>query len=127
MRNLLALIGAVVVLVVGLGWYLGWYTLGTEPGKVEVDFHTKKIADDIKKGSQSVGDLLNRDQKASTEKKVEGQPTSNPKDTDGGWKITPGVLPSLPSAPTGQGPVQFNPDGSPKITIPPPPSFPNAK
>lgn len=114
MRNLLALIGAVVVLVAGLGWYLGWYTLGTEPGKVEVEFNTKKI-------SESVGDLLNRD------KKVEGQTTGNQKDSDNGWKITPGVLKKLPAPPSVSGPVEYNSDGTPKITIPPPPSFPGTK
>ncbi|MSQ94171.1 MAG: hypothetical protein EXR98_06395 [Gemmataceae bacterium] len=126
MRNLLALIGLVVVLVGGVGWYLGWYSFGTEPGKVEVDFNTKKIAEDVRKGGQKVGEFLHGDQQ---EKKVEGKVTSNQKDSGDGWKIVPGLLPKInvPEAPTGRGAAEFNPDGTPKVNVPPPPSFPGAK
>ena len=125
MRNLLALIGAVVVLVVGLGWYLGWYTLGTEPAgegrqKITVDVNTDQIKNNLKKGSEIVGDLLHPDAK-----KVDGQPTGQ--NSDGSWGVVPTVptsLPKLPPPPTGITPIEFNPDGTPKVIIPPPPAFP---
>jgi len=54
MRNLLALIGLVVVLFLGLGWYLDWYsfrptTVLTDPGRktYTIDINAKKIGDDV--------------------------------------------------------------------------------
>jgi len=123
MKNLLALIGLVVVLVAGGGWYLGWYKLGTEPGgaghrKIEVDLNTNKISEDLKKGRDAVGGFL--------EKSVDGQPTSRPLDPNVTWTLPP--LPSLPSVPNNV-PIERNPDGSLKTTlvIPPPPAFPGNK
>jgi hypothetical protein len=91
MRNLLALVGAAVILVAGLGWYLGWYQLSTEPGsdghmKVNVDVNTKNV----KKSEQQTIDFLKKETSGITNppKAVEGQPTSNP----GGTTI---ILPKL--------------------------------
>lgn len=54
MRNLLALVGLVVVLFLGLGWYLDWYSFRpapvlTDPGRktYTIDINTKKITDDV--------------------------------------------------------------------------------
>src|SRR4051794_8857706 len=51
MRNLLALIGLVVVGFGGIGWYLGWYHLSVAKGpegtvEIKVDVDSKKVADD---------------------------------------------------------------------------------
>ncbi|MBI2804944.1 MAG: hypothetical protein HYX68_08185 [Planctomycetes bacterium] len=122
MRNLLALVGAVVVLVVGLGWYLGWYQVGTEPSqdghrKINVDVNTGKIKSDLNKGRDAVGGVLNN------QDKVEGQPTGFQRNV--GDKQ--GIVPSLPAPPSGA-PIEFNPDGTPRIIPPPPPpSFPGNK
>jgi hypothetical protein len=123
MRNLLALVGAVVVLVGGLGWYLGWYKLGVEPGtpghpKFNVEVETDKIKDDLKKGQESVGGFLHNDPKS-----VEGIPTGVEKKADGTWNV-PSSLKDLPAPPSAAR-VELNPDGTPKLSIPPPPpSFP---
>lgn len=123
MKNLLALVGLVVVVVAGAGWYLGWYKIGTEPTtaghrKINVDVNTNKITEDLKKGREAVGDLI--------EKKVEGQPTSLPV-FEGKGSLTLPPLPNLPAIPQSV-PVEFNKDGSPKtpirIDLPPPPLFP---
>ena len=124
MRNLLALIGAAVVLVVGLGWYLEWYKLGTEPSgdgrqKITVDVNTDQIKNNLKKGGEFVGDLLHSDQK-----KVDGQPTG--RNPDGSWGVVPAVptaLPPLPPPPIFS-PIEINPDGTPKVVLPPPPPPP---
>ncbi len=63
MRNLLALIGAVVVLFAGLGWYLGWYKFALEPGangnqRIQIDLDTHKIADDVEKAGKTVGSAV---------------------------------------------------------------------
>jgi hypothetical protein len=105
MKNFLALIGLIVVLVVGLGWYLGWYQLSTQPGSdghrtINVDINTKKPLQDgqnlQKKISEAIG---NNDQKGSntivpnvpnSEKKVEGQPTGGIRfNEDGSFTIIP--------------------------------------
>ena len=108
MKNILALIGLVVVLVVGLGWYLGWYQFSTQPGAeghrtINVDVNLKKALEDeqnLQKKITGAGSNTN-DPKGTTvvpnvpatEKKVEGQTTSG-------------------------GGIRFNPDGSMEI-IPP--------
>jgi hypothetical protein len=57
MRNLLAGLAAVVLIVAGAGWYLGWFHVQTAPTsdghrKIEVDVDTKKISGDVHKGVQ---------------------------------------------------------------------------
>jgi hypothetical protein len=61
MRNLLALIGLAVVVFLGAGYYLGWYTLDTSTGlngKQHISFEvdTKKIAADSKEGLEKAKD-----------------------------------------------------------------------
>lgn len=126
MKNLLALVGLVVVVVAGAGWYLDWYKLGTEPTgsghtKTEIDWNTDKIKEDGKKVREALSDILDHNGK-----KVEAQPTSRPLDPPpGGWTLP--QLPSLPPTPSAA-PVEFNSDGSLKITVlPPPPIFPGNK
>lgn len=105
MKNLLALIGLAVVLVVGLGWYLGWYQVATEPTtdghrKINVDLNTKKITEDVKKGEKVVGGILSPEGKDAprpstptpTEKKVDGQTTGFQFAPDGSATI---ILPKL--------------------------------
>jgi len=57
MKNLLAFVGGVIVTFAGLGWYLDWYKVKSEAGpaghhKVNIDFDSAKIADDVQKGVQ---------------------------------------------------------------------------
>ena len=64
MKNLLALVGLVVVGFAGLGWYLGWYKLSvksTTDGKYNVagDVDSRKITDDVKNFGKKVGKVLN--------------------------------------------------------------------
>ena len=66
MRNLLALIGTVVVLFVGLGWYFKWYSFAVTPGTngkqhISVEVDTNKITDDAKKVGTAVQALRNGD------------------------------------------------------------------
>jgi hypothetical protein len=69
MRNLLALIGAVVVGFAVIGWYCGWYQLGiskTTDGNLHVEtrIHTRKVVDDsghaLKKAGELVGTQLDK-------------------------------------------------------------------
>lgn len=77
MKNILALIGAAVVVVGGLGWYLGWYRLATEPSndghrKIQIDVNTAKIRGDVQKGTEKLQGALAKDGKAAP---VEVRPT----------------------------------------------------
>ena len=119
MRNLLALVGALVVGFAGLGWYLGWYKVGVEsraPGHptFNVEVETDKITEDWKSGTKKVSGMI--------EKRIEGQTTSLPSIPDGNFNIIPppSTLPPPPSVVPG---TVLNPDGS--LQIPPPPSFRN--
>lgn len=62
MRNLLSLIGFVVVVFLGLGWYLGWYQFAIAKGtngntQISFDVNTNKIKDDASKGASRVGEF----------------------------------------------------------------------
>jgi hypothetical protein len=65
MRNLLALIGAVVVLFAGLGWYLGWYTFALEPSvngkqRIQLDVDTDKLTGDVERFGKTIGSAVQR-------------------------------------------------------------------
>ena len=95
MKNILALVGLVIVLFAGLGWYLGWYKVATEPAadghrKINVDLDTKKITTDIKTGTQKVGDVIHPEAKGTAS-------TNEKKEASG---------------------LQINPDGSATLTFP---------
>jgi hypothetical protein len=86
MRNLLALIGLTVVVVAGLGWYLGWYKLQTDTAatghrEFHVDVDTNKISTDVKKGEQRLQKAITPDGSTAPApqqiRPVQGQPTSN--------------------------------------------------
>jgi hypothetical protein len=71
MRNILALIGAAVLAFAVLGWYFGWYQLGTEPAadghrKINVGVDPEKIVKDVNKAEQNVGDLITNKTKGTT-------------------------------------------------------------
>src|SRR5205085_1301785 len=56
-RNILALVAAGLLIVAGLGWYLGWYHVKATPTgdgheQISIDVDKKKVVADIKKGVQ---------------------------------------------------------------------------
>lgn len=73
MRNMLALFAAVILTVVGLGWYLDWYKVRSQPASVPgqhsvgIDINTNKIGTDLQKGEQKIQQML--DNKAKEEAK----------------------------------------------------------
>ncbi|MGL4421548.1 MAG: hypothetical protein ACRCZF_12835 [Gemmataceae bacterium] len=63
MRSLFQLVGFIVVVFFGAGWYFGWYSFNwsrTADGKTDVQFKVDngKVIDDIKKGGEKVGNLI---------------------------------------------------------------------
>ncbi len=70
MRNILALVAAAALIVVGLGWYLGWYHVQTTPSSdghqhISIDVDKKKIAEDVKhgvhEGTQKVEEFIKKE------------------------------------------------------------------
>jgi predicted negative regulator of RcsB-dependent stress response len=62
-RNLLSLVGFVVVVFLGLGWYLGWYQFAISKNtngntNISFDVNTNKIKDDASKGASRVGEFV---------------------------------------------------------------------
>jgi hypothetical protein len=96
MRNVLALIGLLVVGFGGIGWYLGWYKLTVERnsgGSVEfkVDVDTQKVTDDAGKRLQQAATVVNEQAgKTGQDGKTEPAPTSGTlTPSDGGWLFGP--------------------------------------
>lgn len=121
MKNLLALVGAAVVLVVGLGWYLQWFKIGSEQSnagkpKFSVEVESDKVKVDVNKGKETVVEFIKEHESG---KGTPGQPTSLP--LPGGSFTVPNQqlppLPQLPPPPSGPAPGT-NPTN---IVIPPPP------
>ena len=116
MRNMLALFAAAILTVVGLGWYLGWYKVRSQPASVpgqhsvQIDINTKKIGKDIQQGEQKIQQMI--DNKAKEE-------AANAKKTSDNL-----MLPSPPSSalnPTNKGDkaplFQFHSDKGPSLEI----------
>jgi hypothetical protein len=82
MRNLLALVGGAVVIFAGVGWYLDWYKIKSDPApaghqNVNIDFNRVKIAEDVNKGiqksEQKLQNVLDKEHVDST-----GKPAPSP-------------------------------------------------
>jgi len=85
MRNLLAFLGAAILTVLVLGWYLGWYNISREPStsghsKLEVDINSEKIGQDLKQGEQKVQGFLDQNTPANSTPAAPATPsTQDPK------------------------------------------------
>jgi hypothetical protein len=102
MRNVLALVGAATVAFLGLGWYLGWYQVSSIPspgGKqaVTVDINPTKITDDVKRGVEKGGQIVDslRERPTAEPKPAAGPASSffsptpapaNPPEEPNGWR-----------------------------------------
>jgi hypothetical protein len=119
MRNLLALIGLVVVVGGGVGWYMGWfklsYTRGTD-GTIEIktDVNTKKVETDsttfFKNATSVVGNQID---KSGQDPKTPAPPAAI--GTTPG-PVAPGQNPTVTPVP----PTPSVPPGLPIVPPPPP-------
>jgi hypothetical protein len=107
MRNVLALIGLLVVGFAGVGWYCGWYKLSVSKGpegqpEIKTTVNTDKVADDT----------------SSFFKRVEQLATDKARHNDAGQPaVTPGNTPG-PIAPV-KGQVPPRDANPPRGPIPP--------
>jgi hypothetical protein len=110
MRNMLALFGAALLTVVGMGWYLGWYKVRSQPASVpgqhsvNIDIDTNKISKDFQQGEQKLQQML------------EKKGGEDAKKADGGL-----MLPSPASSANTKGDAkplfQFHSDNGPSLEI----------
>jgi hypothetical protein len=83
MRNMLALFAAVVLTVVGLGWYLDWYKVRSQPASVPghhgvgIDINTNKIGVDLQKGEQKLQQMLDNKAKEEAKKLPDAKKTTD--------------------------------------------------
>ncbi|HJZ56670.1 MAG TPA: hypothetical protein VKE74_17010, partial [Gemmataceae bacterium] len=78
MKNMLAFLAALVLTVVGVGWYLGWFEVSSKPShhghhQVNIDIDTTKVGDDLEKGKQALDDIVEK-----ARKEHEGAATDKP-------------------------------------------------
>ena len=71
MRNLLALLGFALLTFAAAGWYLDWYKIQstTTPDghrHVNIDIHSKKIGEDLNKGSEKLHGAWEKNRKSDT-------------------------------------------------------------
>jgi len=65
MRNFLAFLGAAILTLLGVGWYLGWYKVDRQPStpghsRLQVDIDQDKIGKDVKTGAGKVKDVIDK-------------------------------------------------------------------
>jgi hypothetical protein len=65
MRNFLAFVGAALLTVAGIGWYLGWYEIKREPStpghsRLQLDIDQEKIGNDVKQGTEKIKDAIEK-------------------------------------------------------------------
>jgi hypothetical protein len=107
MRNLLALLGAALVVFAVVGWYRGWYQFETTAGAggqhdVKIEINGPKIEKDLHRGTQKIENAL--------ENKVKN--------------LQPGAPPASPALPQAvqlppPGPVLGAPTSTPPSYAPP--------
>lgn len=95
MKNLLALVGLVVIGFAGIGWYMGWYKFSvakTDDGKLQIktDVDAKKVTDDSAAFFKNTAALIG--------KKLENE-SKDGKDAKGAPAGTPGPLAPQGGAP----------------------------
>ncbi len=83
MRILLALLAAAVLAFAGIGWYLGWYQIKSDPAasghqNVNIDFNEAKILADVKKTRKVVEDMKKSADEATAPDSAATQPPVSP-------------------------------------------------
>ncbi len=73
MRNLLAGFGALVLIVAGAGWYLGWYSFHAKEGGATVHLNTAKAISDAEKGAAALNEKIKKAEEKEKEKEKTSQ------------------------------------------------------
>jgi hypothetical protein len=105
MRNLLALISALLLLFALVGWYRGWYRVQNSPAApghhaVNIDIDKDKIGKDLHEGEEELQKVITKKLKEDSGKTTEKVPpdanTPNPKLKTKAQTKTPPRSPTRP-------------------------------
>src|SRR5580698_11007235 len=106
MRNMFALLGALIVGVGVLGWYLGWYKVNVTKNsdgnlQINTDVDTKKVNGDSTTFFQKVGQMVEQSKDGGQNGTAPANTTPAPAAQNGSPTSTPlqGSLPSIPKPP----------------------------
>lgn len=108
MKNILALIGLLVVGFAAVGWYCGWYKLSvgkSTDGNLQINTQvdTKKVADDstafFDKMGKMIGDRAEQGKPASAPGATPGPGGTGKEAFSGGWLTAPVKPQTTPAAP----------------------------
>ena len=127
-RNLLAVIGLLVVVVGGVGWYMGWYKLSFTRGtdgnlEIKTDVDTNKVSSDTSNAFKNISAAVNNVEKKAQDAQTTPatSPAATPATPDGS-PAKPGAqdTPNKPSTPIqGTPPSRIKPAGGAVKLIPP--------
>ncbi|MCE9530167.1 MAG: hypothetical protein K8T89_03380 [Planctomycetes bacterium] len=101
MRNIFALVGLTTIAFVGLGWYLDWYRLSRQPASTgatnttsfKVDLNPSKITEDLKRGIERGGEIVEHLSKDSGTNQQTTTNTEAPKpEPTPNWLTPPATL-----------------------------------
>ena len=109
MRNVLALIGLLVIGFLGLGWYMGWYKLSISRGsdgnlQITTNVDTKKVGSDSSEFFKNAATMIGSHVEKTAQDAKNSTPPGAPGVTPGpvvlpqGATITP-PIPTVPVAP----------------------------
>ncbi len=71
MRNILAFLAAMVIMIGGTGWYLGWFSVQSTAGsagkrQVNIEVDSRKISEDLQKGTEKIQQVIDQSRAADS-------------------------------------------------------------
>jgi hypothetical protein len=71
MRNILAFLAAMVILIGGAGWYLNWFSVQSTAGasgkrQVNIEVDSRKISEDLQKGTEKLQQVIDQTRAADS-------------------------------------------------------------
>jgi tRNA A37 N6-isopentenylltransferase MiaA len=71
MRNILALLATLVIMIGGTGWYLGWFSVQSTAGaagkrQVNIEVDSRKISEDLQKGTEKIQQVIDQSRAADS-------------------------------------------------------------
>jgi hypothetical protein len=119
MRNILAVIGLLVIGFAGLGWYMGWYKLSVSRStdgnlQITTNVDTQKVGNDSSEFFKNAATVVG----SQVDKAAQEAKTSAPPSTPG---ATPGPVVPPSGTPIVPPPVPFGSVGADGMPIPPVP------
>jgi hypothetical protein len=97
MRNLLAFLAALVIAFLGVGWYLGWYSVHSVPAgaghsSYTIDIDEPKIKDAVRSGEEKLHDVLQKAKSSESTRSADKKTPVPGSDAFNGLRNFPRIL-----------------------------------